>query len=50
MLSQEWKVIVDQVHDMPNGTIISQVIMRDPHYGRVCFKSVKTLGVLHSQL
>ena len=24
------------------------LIMRDPHYGRVCFKSVKTLGDLHS--
>ena len=26
------------------------LIMRDPHYGRMCFKSVKTLGALHSQL
>ena len=24
--------------------------MRDPHYGQMCFKSVKTLGALHSQL
>ena len=23
------------------------LIMRDPHYGRMCFKSVKTLRVLH---
>ena len=32
--------------------MISQVwlIMRDFHYGRVCFKSVKTLGALHSKL
>ena len=22
--------------------------MRDPYYGRMCFKSVKTLGDLHS--
>ena len=26
------------------------LIMRDPHYGRMCFKSVKTLGTLHSEL
>ena len=25
------------------------MIMRDPHYGRMCFKSVKTLGTLHSE-
>ena len=24
--------------------------MRDPHYGRMCFKSVETLGALHSLL
>ena len=24
------------------------LIMRDSHYGRMCFKSVKTLGALHS--
>ena len=26
------------------------LIMREPHYGRTCFKSVKTLGDQHSQL
>ena len=26
------------------------LIMRNPHYGRMCFKSAKTLGDLHSQL
>ena len=26
------------------------LIMRYPHYGRMCFKSVKTLGALHFQL
>ena len=26
------------------------LIMRDPHYGRMCFKSVKTPGALHSHL
>ena len=26
------------------------LIIRDPHYGRMCFKSAKTLGALHSQL
>ena len=24
------------------------LIMMDPHYGRMCFKAVKTLGALHS--
>ena len=52
----ESTVIVDQVqtnyHGSPNGAIISQdgvtelLIMRDPHYGRMCFKSVKTLEAL----
>ena len=23
------------------------LIMSDPHYGRMCFKSIKTLGALH---
>ena len=57
ILSLEWRVIVDQVqtnyHGRPNDTIISQVyieilIMRDPHYGRMCFEADKTLGALHS--
>ena len=26
------------------------LIMRNPHYGRMCFKSVKTLGAVHSWL
>ena len=26
------------------------LIVRDPRYGPMCFKSVKTLGALHSQL
>ena len=26
------------------------LIMRDPHYGRMCFRSVKALEALHSQL
>ena len=24
--------------------------MRDPRYGRMCFKSIKTLGTLHSKV
>ena len=52
ILSREWRVIVDQVqtnyHGRPNSTIISQVIMRNPYYCRMCFKSVKIIGVLHS--
>ena len=46
--SREWRVIVDQVHiNIMVGLygiimlLISQVIMRDPHYGRMCFKLVK---------
>ena len=59
ILSQEERVIVDQVqinyYGTLNGTIVPHqsgvtklLIMRDPHYGRMRFKSVKTLGVLHS--
>ena len=28
--------------------VTESLIMRDPHYDRMCFKSVKTLGALHS--
>ena len=50
--SREWRVIVDQVQ-VGYGIRISQVwpellIMRDPHGGTMCFKSVKTFGALHS--
>ena len=56
ILSQEWIVIVGQLqinyHGSPNGHnqsgVTKLLIMRDHHYGRVCFKSVKTLGVPHS--
>ena len=27
---------------------VAELIMRDPHCGRMYFKSVETLGVLHS--
>ena len=30
--------------------VIELLIVRDPHYGLVCFKSVKTLGALRSSL
>ena len=57
ILSREWRVFVHQVQ-----TIIIMVgicnynqsgatkllIMRDFHYGRMCFKSVKILGALYS--
>ena len=29
-------------------SVTELLIMRDPHYDRMCFKSVKTLGALHS--
>ena len=49
ILSREWRVIVDQVqinsHGRPDDTIISQV---GADWGRMCFKSVKTLEALHS--
>ena len=53
-LSREWRVIVDQVY-IPiimvglwcyNQSDVTQLlIMRDSHYGRTCFKSVKTLAL-----
>ena len=52
------RVLVDQVqtnyHGRPMVLYINQsgvtelLIMRDFHYGRMCFKSVETLGALHS--
>ena len=59
ILSRKWKAFVDQVQTNYHGRpiwcynqsgVIELLIVRDPHYGRVCFKSVKTLGALHSQL
>ena len=57
ILSREWRVIVEQAVQTNNyGSIILKIdrsgvtelcIMRDPHYGRMCFRSVKTLGALH---
>ena len=49
-------VIVDQVQPINmiglwcynQSGMTELLIMRDPHYGRMCFKSVKTLGALHS--
>ena len=60
ILSREWRVIVDQevgiqtdCHGRPNSTtfqagVTELLIMRARHYGRVCFKSVKTLAALYS--
>ena len=56
ILSREWRVIVDLVQTNYHGRpmILNQsgvtelLIMRDFHYGIMCFKSVKTLGALHS--
>ena len=60
ILSREWRVIVDQVQTNYHGrpmvllsvrcdrAVDYDLIMRDPHYGRMCFKSVKTLGAIHS--
>ena len=52
ILSREWRVIVGQVqttsHDFNQSAVAKLLIMRNPHHGRMCFKSVKTLGVLHS--
>ena len=56
ILSREWRVVVDQVQTIimieACGAIgvTELLIMRDHDYGRMCFKSVKTLGALHSQL
>ena len=56
ILSREWRVIVDQVQTNYHGRLMvvypsdanDLLIMSDPHYGRMCFGSVQTLGVLHS--
>ena len=57
ILSREWRVIVDQVQSniimvglwyYNQSDVTEQLIMRDLHYGRMCFKSVETLGPLHS--
>ena len=56
ILSREWKVIVDQVQTNHHGWpccynqsgVTELLIMSDFHYGRMCFKSVKTLGAPHS--
>ena len=56
ILSREWRVIVDQVQTnyhgrsmVPNQSGVTKLlIIKDPHYGWMCFKSVKTLGALHS--
>ena len=56
ILSREWRDIVDQVQTNYHGRpmvlfqsgVTELLIMRDTHYGRMCFKSVKTLGALHS--
>ena len=58
ILSREWRVIDDQVHTNYHGRplcykqsgVTELLIMKDPHYGRMCFKSVKTLGALYSSL
>ena len=59
LLSREWRVIVNQVQTNYHGIglwsynqsgVTELLIIKDPHYGRMCFKSVKTLGTLHSQL
>ena len=56
-LSREWRVIVDQVY-IPimmvdlwyynQSGATEQLIMSAFHYCQMCFKSVKTLGALHS--
>ena len=51
ILSREWIVIVDQVqtnYHVGLSGVTELLILRDPHYGRICFKSVTTLGALHS--
>ena len=57
ILSGGWRVIVDQVQTNYHGMVdlwcynqsgVSELlIIRDSHYGRMCFKLFKTLGALH---
>ena len=56
ILSREWRVIVDQVPIIMVGLwcynqlgVTELLILMDPHYGGMCFKSVKSIGTL-SQL
>ena len=44
--NREWRVNIDQVKTNYHGPEL--LIMRDPHYDWMYFKSIKTLGVLHS--
>ena len=55
ILSRESRVIVHKVQDIiimvgiwcyNQSGVTDLLIMRDSHYGRICFKSVETLGVL----
>ena len=51
ILSREWRGRVGHVqtnhHDRPMVPGVTELlIMTDPHYDRMCFKSVKTLGAV----
>ena len=48
ILSRERRVIVDQVQTNNQSGVTELLIKRDPHYDRMCFKSVEARGALHS--
>ena len=56
ILSREWRVasyrpiIMICLCCYNQSGVTELLVMWDPHYGRICFKSVKTLRALHSQL
>ena len=58
ILSREWELLLIKYRPIimvglwcyNQSGVTELLIMRDPHYGRMCFKSVKTLGALHVEL
>ena len=57
ILSRQWRmslltkyrsILLADLWCYNQAGVTDLLIMRDPHYGRPCFMSVKTLGVLHS--
>ena len=41
-------IIMVGIQGYNQSGVTELLIMRDAHYGRMCFEAVKTLGALHS--
>ena len=48
LLQLFWGILIKWLDYMVLKSVTWAVDLRDPHYVRMCFKSVKTLGVFHS--